>query len=70
MYQEQAVMYSQQGSNLMYSMGEQLSVSSWQSPKCAWCLCEQSFALGYGSHGIFHRYATEFLSRHRQCRMQ
>lgn len=40
-----------------------------ERPHCAWCLCEQGFALGNGSHGICQKHADKILQQYREHRM-
>jgi hypothetical protein len=40
----------------------------WESPPCAWCLCEQGIELGNGSHGICPQHAEKILQQYRERR--
>ncbi len=42
------------------------SITGQHSPGCAWCLSEQGFEMGDGSHGICIQHASELLQQHRE----
>ena len=68
MCREQMAIGREQEHGLADNNWQTNSFAAWQSPCCAWCLCEQGIEMGEGSHGICSRHADELLLQYKERR--